>query len=81
MEPEPNYELYGVDKGDEQRLEILLEVGKMHRCVDQMKKMLQSIGESQDNLRLYDPKSNNQTPGKPNQQKCGRNNTHSECCQ
>ena len=30
---------------------ILLEVGRMHRCVDQMKKMLQSIGESQDILK------------------------------
>ena len=51
MEPEPNYELYGVNRGDEQRQEILLEVGRMHRCVDQMKKMLQSISESQDNLK------------------------------
>ena len=51
MELEPNYELYGVNRGDEQRKEILLEVGRMHRCVDQMKKMLQSIGESQDNLK------------------------------
>ena len=25
----------------------------MHRCVDQMKKMLQSIGESQDNLKDF----------------------------
>ena len=33
--------------------EILLEVGRMHRCVDQMKKMLQSIGESQDNLKDF----------------------------
>ena len=49
LEPEPNYELYGVNRGDEQRQEILLEVDRMHRCVDQMKKMLQSIGESQDN--------------------------------
>ena len=53
LEPEPNYELYGVNRGDEQRQEILLEVGRMHRCVDQMKKMLQSIGESQDNLKDF----------------------------
>ena len=33
--------------------EILLEVGRMHRCVDQMKKMLQSIGEYQDNLKDF----------------------------
>ena len=53
LEPEPNYELYGVNIGDEQRQEIFLEVGRMHRCVDQMKKMLQSIGESQDNLKDF----------------------------
>ena len=53
MEPEPNYEQYGVNRGDEQRQEILLEVGRMHRCVDQVKKMLQSIGESQDNLKDF----------------------------
>ena len=53
LEPELNYELYGVNRGDEQRQEILLEVGRMHRCVNQMKKMLQSIGESQDNLKDF----------------------------
>ena len=53
LEPEPNYELYGVNRGDEQRQEILLEVSRLHRSVDQMKKMLQSIGESQDNLRDF----------------------------
>ena len=51
MEPEPNYELYGVNRGEEQRQEIHFEVGRMHRCMDQMKKMLQSISESQDNLK------------------------------
>ena len=53
LEPEPNSELYGVNRGDEQRQEILLEVGRMYRCVDQMKKMLQSIGKSQDNLKDF----------------------------
>ena len=53
MEPEPNYELYGVERGDEQRQEILLEIGRMHRCVDQIKNMLQSIGETQDNLKDF----------------------------
>ena len=51
LEPEPNSELHGVNIGEEQRQGILLEVGRMHRCVDQMKKMLQSISESQDNLK------------------------------
>ena len=53
LEPEPNYELYGVNRGDEQRQEILLEIGRIHRCVDQMMKMLQSIGESQDSLKDF----------------------------
>ena len=53
MEPEPNYELYGVSRDEEQRQEILHEVGRMHRCVDQMKTMLQSISNSQDNLKDF----------------------------
>ena len=53
LEPEPNFELYGYNRGDDQRQEILLEMGRMHRCVDQMKKMLQSIGESQENLKDF----------------------------
>ena len=53
LEPESNYELFGINRGDEQRQEILLEVGIMHRCVDQMKKMLQSIGESPDNSKDF----------------------------
>ena len=48
MEPEPNYELYGVSRDKEQRQEILLQVGRMHRCVDQMKTMVQSISTSQE---------------------------------
>ena len=47
IEPEPNYELYGYNR------EILLEMGRMHRCVDQIKKMLQSFGESQENLKDF----------------------------
>ena len=53
LELEPNYELYGVTRDEEQRQEILLEVGRMHRCVDQMKTMLQSISKSQDNLKDF----------------------------
>ena len=53
LEPEPNFELYGYNRGDEQRQEILLEMGRIHRCVDQVKKMLQSIGESQENLKDF----------------------------
>ena len=53
MEPEPNFEAYGYDKGEEQRQEIFQEIGRIHRCVDQMKKMLQSISESQENLKDF----------------------------
>ena len=53
IEPEPNYELYGYNRGDDQRQEILLEIGRMHRCIDQINKMLQSIGESQENLKDF----------------------------
>ena len=53
IEPEPNYELYGYNRGDDQRQEILLEMGRIDRCVDQIKKMLQSIGESQENLKDF----------------------------
>ena len=52
MEPEPNYELYGVSTDEDQR-QILLQVGRMHRCVDQMKTMVQSISKSQDNLKDF----------------------------
>ena len=53
IEPEPNYELYGYNRGDGQRQEILLEMGRMYRCVDQIKKMLQSIGDSQKYLKDF----------------------------
>ena len=53
LEPEPNFELYGYNRADDQRQEILLEMGRIHRCVDQIKKMLQSIGESQENLKDF----------------------------
>ena len=53
LEPEPNFELYGYNGGDDQRQEILLEMGRIHRCVDQIKKMLQSIGDSQENLKDF----------------------------
>ena len=53
LETEPNFEAYGYDKGEEQRQEIFQEIGRIHRCVDQMKKMLQSISESQESLRDF----------------------------
>ena len=53
LEPEPNFELYGYNRAHDQRQEILLEMGRIHRCVDQIKKMLQSIGESQENPKDF----------------------------
>ena len=53
LEPEPNFETYGYDRGEEQRQEIFLEMERIHRCVDQVKKMLQSISESQENLKDF----------------------------
>ena len=53
LQPEPNFEAYGYDKGEEQRQEIFQEIERIHRCVDQMKKMLQSISESQESLRDF----------------------------
>ena len=53
LEPEPNFESYGYNRGDKQRQEMLLEMGRIHRCVDQVKKMLQSISESQENLKDF----------------------------
>ena len=53
LEPEPNFELYGYHKSDEQIQEILIEMGRIHRCVDQVKKMLQSISESHENLKDF----------------------------
>ena len=34
LEPDPNYEEYGVSRGQDQSQEILLQVGRMHKCVD-----------------------------------------------
>ena len=53
LEPEPNFELYGYNRGGDQRQEILIEMGKILRCVDQIKKKLQSIGESQENFKDF----------------------------
>ena len=51
LEPEPNFELYGYDRYDEERKDILIEMERMHKCVDQMKKTLQNICDSQENFK------------------------------
>ena len=47
---EPNSELYGYASYDEERKDMIIEMGRMYRCIDQMKRTLQSINESQENL-------------------------------
>ena len=47
---EPNTEFYGYASYDEERKDMLIEMGRMHRCIDQIKRTLQSINESQNNL-------------------------------
>ena len=51
LEPEPNYEEYGVPDGTIQRREILLQVTSMHRCIDEVKRIAQVISTSQENVR------------------------------
>ena len=51
LEPEPNFEIYGYDRYDEERKDILIEMERMHRCVDQM--TLQNICESQENFKDF----------------------------
>ena len=53
LEPVPNFELYGYASYDEERKNMLIEMGRMHRCIDQMKRTLQSISESQENLKDF----------------------------
>ena len=51
LEPEPNYEEYGVPEGTIQRREILLQINRMHRCVDDVKRTVQAISNSQNNVQ------------------------------
>ena len=51
LEPEPDYEEYGVPDGTIQRSEILHQVHSMHRCVDEVKRIVQTIITSQENVR------------------------------
>ena len=53
LEPEPNFELYGYARYDEERKDMLIEMGRMHRCIDQMKRTLQSTSESQENFKDF----------------------------
>ena len=50
-EPEPNYEECDVPEGTMQRRGILLEVHRMHRCADEVKRTVQAISKSQNNVQ------------------------------
>ena len=51
IEPEPDYEEYGVTRDDMQRLNLQHQVKRMHRCVDEMKVMLKTISTSQEDMK------------------------------
>ena len=51
IEPEPDYEEYGLTRDDLQRLNLHHQVERMHRCVDEMKIMLKTISTSQDDMK------------------------------
>ena len=51
IEPEPDYEEYGLTRDDLQRLNLQHQVGRMHRCVDEMKIMLKTISTSQEDMK------------------------------
>ena len=51
IEPEPDYEEYGVTRDDMQRLNLQHQVERMHRCVDEMKVMLKTISTSQEDMK------------------------------
>ena len=38
LEQEPNFELYGYSRDDDQKQEIFFEMGRIHGCVDQMRR-------------------------------------------
>ena len=50
MEPEPDYDEYGLTRDDLQRHDLQHQVERMHRCVDEMKIKLKTISTSQEEL-------------------------------
>ena len=51
LEPEPNYEEYGVTRDNLQRLNLQHQVERMHRCVDEVKIILKTISTSQEDMK------------------------------
>ena len=52
MEPEPDYEEYGLTREDLQRHNLQHQIQRMHRCVDEMKIKLKTISTSQDMKKM-----------------------------
>ena len=51
MEPEPDYEEYGLTREDLQRHNLQHQIQRMHRCVDEMKIKLKTISTSQEDMK------------------------------
>ena len=51
MEPEPDYEEYGLTKDDLQGHDVQHQIQRMHRCVDEMKMKLKTISTSQEDMK------------------------------
>ena len=51
LEPEPNYEEYGVTTDNLGRLNLQHQVERMHRCVDEVKIILKTISTSQEDMK------------------------------
>ena len=51
MEPEPDYEEYGLTRDDLHRHDLQHQIQRMHRCVDEMKIKLKTISTSQEDMK------------------------------
>ena len=51
MEPEPDYEEYGLTKDDRQGHDLQHQIQRMHRCVDEIKMKLKTISNSQEDMK------------------------------
>ena len=51
VEPEPDYEEYGLTRDNLQRHNLQHQIQRMHRCVDEMKIKLKTISTSQEDMK------------------------------
>ena len=51
IEPEPDYDEYGLTRDDLQRHNLQHQIQRMHRCVDEMKIKLKTISTSQEDMK------------------------------